>query len=293
MRTSWVCPKLAGPGHCGRVAFRAGLGTCRAGSDRAPQPGLVRRGMPRSVQGEMKPFGPQLGLGFPPKQPPNCILYYYECFKAGQVFLSTSALAWQEQQQSGDRMGFKPASALHFAVGLLGGRHGAAAGPSPPSSCGLWTQAAPWRAPAEKAGAASCSKAALQSPNPLGTLRKGRTGDTLGWYQRAERRWWHGAGPGLPWCYGASQHCAPLSSPAHIPRAPCTPQGSQIPASSALLPHRQPRPAGSSTSCTRESHFSPMQLRPCALTRAGQPQTPSFLPHSGGDPCSPRCHWPG
>lgn len=79
---SWVCPERAGPGHHGRVAPGAGLGTCRAVGDRVPWPGLVCRGLPRSVPGTMKQFGPQLGLSFPPNHPPKCLLCHYEYFQA-------------------------------------------------------------------------------------------------------------------------------------------------------------------------------------------------------------------
>jgi len=184
--TSWVCPELAGPGHHRRAALRAGLGTCCAGGDGALWPGLLCWGLPGSVPGEMKRFGPQLGLGSPPKLPPKCLLCHYECFKAEQGFSSTSAPVRWEQRQSGGR---EQALSLPVPCALLWGCGGSVRGSCPsltPSSCGVGTRAAPWRAPEGKAGASSCSKAALQLPNPLGHLRKGRTGDTVGSHQRAE-----------------------------------------------------------------------------------------------------------
>lgn len=232
MRMSWVHHKLAGPEHFGRVALRAGLGTCHAGGDQVSRPGPVCQGLPRSVSGEMKLFGPQLGPGFPPKPLPNCLLYRYERFKAERGFSSMSALALREQQESGGR---EQALILPVPCALLWGCWSL-------TPTFVWCGGLGFSLGSSRGKGWSCKllKGCLAIAKPTRYPEKREDGDTAGWYQRAEHERWYGAGTGLPWCYGASQHCGPLSSSALAPRAPCTPQGSQIPASSALLPRWQP-----------------------------------------------------
>lgn len=197
-------------------------------------------GLPRSVLGEMKLFGPQPGPSFPPKQLPNCLLCHIfrqsEASGAHQLWHSSSSskavagdrfqacwcpvFYWVAPGQSvwGSCRSLVPHPCVVRGLGLLPGNFLRLLGPG-------------GSAPVGKARALPCSHQTQLVPR-----EKGGQGDMLGQHQCMDQE--HRASTGLPWRYGALQPHGPLSSPTFVPWTHCAPQGSRLPAGSALLWHQ-------------------------------------------------------